>query len=226
MTSQSGAFAAGEGDAWFARNKERLLAFDAEGDLALRLLRLFHVKPKRALEVGCANGARLAALREEFGCEALGTDLSAAAVQDGRERFGLQLHTMGAGELDLPGTFELIVVHFVLHWIDREEIASVVQALDKHLAPGGLLLIGDFHPNAPGKVAYHHREDVELWTFKSDYPGLFLTRGNYVQLGQLSADHAEFEPRAGVAGSDRVAVWLLEKLDAHALGESVADAGE
>ena len=216
MTSQSGAFAAGEGDAWFARNRERLLAFDAQRDLALRLLRLFHVKPTRALEVGCANGARLDALRKEFGCEVIGTDLSAAAVQDGRERFGLELHTLGAGDLELPGTFDLIVVHFVLHWIDRDEITKVVRAIDRHLTPGGLLLIGDFHPDAPGKTAYHHREDIEMWTFKSDYPGLFLERGNYVQVGQLSADHAEFEPRAGVAGSDRIGVWLLEKLDANA----------
>lgn len=204
-------FATGEGDAWFERRREWLLSFDAARDLPLRLLRLFGARPRRALEVGAANGPRLSALRREFGSEVVGVDLSAAAVADGRERYGLDLRVQAAHELSLEGRFDLVIVNFVLHWVARERLEAAVVAIDAQLEPGGLLLLGDFHPDEPTAVPYHHRTDVELFTHKRDYTGPFLLRGDYRLIGFLSGDHAELEPRSGVASAERVGLWLLEK---------------
>ncbi len=208
---QGQVFAAGEGNAWFARNREHLLAFNREEDLPLRLLRLFQVRPRRTLEIGCSNGARLNALKQEFGAQVVGVDLSEEATQDGRARYGLDLRVQAAHKVNVAGPFDLVIVHFVLHWIDRSELDEVIQCIDQQVASGGLLLIGDFCPDRPTRVRYHHLEADELWTYKENYPTRFLDLGKYVQVGQLTGDHREFTPCTGVESAERIGNWLLEK---------------
>ena len=210
-TFEASVFSEGEGDAWFQRNRERLLAFDPQRDMPLRLLRIYDAKPRRALELGAANGARLAALRDEFGSEVVGTELSAAAIADARERFGLELLDQAAESLSVSGTFDLVLLQFVLHWVSREGLDEAVRRVDAALEPGGLLLIGDFYPERPKDVPYHHRDDVQLYTHKRNYSKPFVALGHYTRIGFLSGSHALLEPRAGVPTDDRVGLWLLEK---------------
>ncbi len=210
-TFEASIFADGEGNAWFERNRERILAFDPASDMPLRMLRIYDAKPRRALAIGASNGARLAALRDEFGCEVVGTDLSSAAVADGRERYGVDLREQAAEALDIEGTFDLVTLQFVLCWVSREGLDEAVRRADAALEPGGLLLIGDFYPERPKDVPYHHRTDVQLYTHKRNYSKPFVALGHYQRIGFLSGSHSELEPRAGVQTDERVGLWLLEK---------------
>ena len=61
-----------EGDRWFARNRAALGAFDASADLALRLLELYNLRPQSVIEIGAANGFRLAAIERWSGARCVG----------------------------------------------------------------------------------------------------------------------------------------------------------
>jgi SAM-dependent methyltransferase len=201
----------GEGDAWFARNRARLEAFDPASDLPLSLLRSLGVRPRRVFEIGCANGFRLAALAAEFGCEVAGSDASAAAVVDARQRYGLELLHQDAAEALPQSASDLVILNFVLHWIPRARLAQLVESVTLALEPGGLLLIGDFDPDAEIDVPYHHLPGAGVMTYKRNYPALFEELGRFRTVGFLTADHATLEARAGVPSADRIGIWLLEK---------------
>lgn len=216
--SGGSAFLRGEGDAWFARNRARLESFDAADDLPLTLLRSFGAQPRRVFELGCANGFRLAAIADEFGSEVHGSDASAAAVADGRGRYGLELSCQDAADPLPEAAFDLVILNFVLHWIPRPHLAALVDSVARSLEPGGLLLIGDFDPDADIDVPYHHLPDAGVMTHKRNYAALFEETGALRMVGKLSGDHATLRPAAGVDSSDRIAVWLLEKHGPQGLG--------
>ena len=60
---QDRVFSDSEGDRWFARNRRALNAFDASADSA-RLLELYSLWSYSVLEIGAANGFRLAAIHQ------------------------------------------------------------------------------------------------------------------------------------------------------------------
>ncbi len=62
LVSQDQIFAASEGNQWFERNKVALARFDPETDFPIRLLQLYDLQPQRVLEIGAANGYRVAAI--------------------------------------------------------------------------------------------------------------------------------------------------------------------
>jgi SAM-dependent methyltransferase len=208
---QANIFWDSEGDAWFRRNRERLAGFDPADDITCQMLAQFGFAPKRVLEVGAANGFRLAALAEAYNCEVLGVDASALAVADGVGRYGLDLRQQAAERLDVPGTFDLVITHFLLHWISRDTLPQLVERITHATAPGGLLAIADFHPDASCDIPYHHLPDEDVMTYKRNYGALFEQTGAYRTIGMVTGDHSELKPRTGVSSEDRIAVWLLEK---------------
>src|SRR5258708_38226063 len=68
---QSDIFAESEGDNWLERNRA-LVGRDPVSEAIDHL----GLKPQRVLEIGCANGWRLAALRGKFDCEVHGVEPS------------------------------------------------------------------------------------------------------------------------------------------------------
>jgi len=100
----------------------------------------------RALDVGCATGALLAALRDR-GWEPSGVEVGRSMAAYGRERRGLLIH---AGSLEsarfAPASFELVhASHLVEHLVDP---ASFVDEARRVLVPGGLLALTT--PNVDG----------------------------------------------------------------------------
>ena len=87
--SQEELFESSEGDQWFERNREALDRFDPEADFPLRLIELYHLRPRNVLEVGAANGVRLAAIHQRFAARVVGVEPS------------VQAKTMGSGSFRL-----------------------------------------------------------------------------------------------------------------------------
>lgn len=169
--SQSDIFISGEGDAWFHRNKAKLGLKDPVNDL-LGLLPL--IRPKRVLEVGCANGWRLKKMQAKYGCRVSGIDTSADAVA---EAVASGLDDVCHGKFGsiqwLGGTFDMIVFGFCLYVTDPREWFKIVTEADRLLADGGYLVIHDFAPlPTPHAVKYEHKEGAlsyhidfaSLWT--------------------------------------------------------------
>ncbi len=209
---QRDTFVASEADRWFDRNATALATRGVEEDLPLRLLELYRIRPRRVLEIGAANGWRLAALSARFSPErCVAVEPSAHAIAAGRATFpAVEFHAGHASATGLDQSFDLVIVHYVLHWLDRGELLSAVAEVDRRVSDGGYLLIGDFCPAIPTRVPYHHRPDLELYTWKQRYADIWLASGIYRPVGTLTNHHADgLDPAP--AERDRGAVWLLQK---------------
>ena len=206
MIDQNKVFCDGEGNAWWHRNRDYLNSAEAiERDWPLKLLERNDLKPKRVLEVGCANGWRLKEVVRRYGARCAGFDASAVAVAEGKgtpdKEPGVHLWVGDAvdGSNYHAGYqgYDLVIVNFVLHWVDRGSLLGVVRNVDDALGMGGHLIIGDFWPgvwpHAFLKRRYHHRQDVEVWTYKADYAALFRATGMYRGIDQQIIDYATGE---------------------------------
>lgn len=205
-------FAQTEGDRWFERNRASLTSCDVEHDFPLRLIELYSLRPRSVLEIGASNGFRVAALAARGVRDAVAVEASAAAIRDGAARFpDVQFIRATADAIPLHRTFELVIVNFVLHWVDRTRLLTSVGEIDRLVADGGYLLLGDFHPARPTRVPYHHLPDQAVYTYKQAYGIVFRASGLYQPIAMLSGDHTGHELRANVPEDDRVATWLLRK---------------
>jgi SAM-dependent methyltransferase len=100
----------------------------------------------RALDVGCATGALLAALRDA-GWEARGVEISEAQARYGEGRYGLPIF---AGTLEAAAfpaaSFDLVHASHLIEHLNSP--ASFLDEAARILAPGGLLALTT--PNADG----------------------------------------------------------------------------
>ncbi len=209
---QDRVFSDSEGDRWFERNRRALNAFDASADLPLKLIRLYGLTPERVLEIGAANGFRLAAIHQRTGAETVAVEPSAQAVLNGKASFPFITFIRGtASTVPLRESFDLVIVNFVFHWIDRQSLLRAVAEVDRLVSDSGYLLIGDFYPANQLQVRYHHLESEEVYTYKQNYAATFLASGLYHPVSFLTAHHATKELQARVAEHERIGAWLLRK---------------
>ncbi|WP_226799020.1 hypothetical protein [Aeromonas simiae] len=82
---QKNVFMSQEGNEWYERNKSAILGKTLERDPIFKALAYLGCKPTRILEIGCANGwrlAQLAQLAEHYGACCYGVAPSASGIQD------------------------------------------------------------------------------------------------------------------------------------------------
>lgn len=218
MVDQTAMFQEGEGDAWFRRNLDALSSPRAD-DPALSLAKEVIGGPGARIgsvcEFGCANGWRLAALSDSLAPDAriAGFDVSAEAIRDGQHKWPhLDLRVGVADEPPFDGRFDLVIVNFVLHWIDRDRLARTIVAIDESIGDGGFLILSDFLPSTPCKTRYHHLPDSEVYTYKQDYRTIFEALGSYREIQSRIFGHGrEGAGDAGVTDADRAVCALLQK---------------
>lgn len=216
---QDDVFLAGEGDAWFQRNREALGATAAlRHDWPLALIGQLDAAQRAGIgsvvELGCSNGWRLARLRQTLPARMVGVDASAEAVADGHARYpGLALRQGGLAEVPLQEQFDLTIVNFVLHWIDRSTLARCVAEIDRVTRDGGLLVLGDFLPDYPQRRAYHHRSPEErVFTYKQDYARIFEAMGTWREIARVTFDHGNVGDQIKTAASgSRSVCSVLQK---------------
>jgi len=208
---QDALFSQDEGDAWFQRNRH---LYYAERDPILRTLIFQKIHPRAVLEIGASSGARLAEIQQRYQAKAVAVEPSEAAVAEGQKSFPkIQFFISTAKSLPLPDeTYDCVIVNAVFHWIDRKSLLGSIAEIDRVLTPNGHLLIGDFAPYSPKKVRYHHRPDLEIYTFKQDYSAIFLATAGYILLSQQMIDHTSREPSPETGEYERFSISLLKKL--------------
>lgn len=215
-TDQARIFAEGEADRWFERNREVLRPVTGETDLPLRLIELYGLRPRSVIEIGAANGYRLASLVTRHGCRTVGVELSPKAIGDGRLRFpAVEFHQGDARDLPVDEQFDLVIVNFVFHWIDRASLLRAAAETDRVVADRGYLIIGDFYPRNLLRVRYHHLPQRQVFTYKQDYAALFTASGLYRPIALLTGSSGSGAPIPDVREDERAGTWLLQKqLDA------------
>ena len=200
-----------EGDNWYTRNKECLgKAFDIPGFL----LELYSIKPKKVLEIGASNGYRLAEIHKRYDCEVTAIEPSQKAVRQGQVKYPFVKFIRSTCEdCDLEEEFDLIIVNFVFHWINREDLYLCITKIDKMLDEGGWLIIGDFGTEYFFKREYHHLKNAGFYTWKMPYPELFIKSGRYLELAKLRFNHDTGKLSGSINIDDIGMVSLLRKQD-------------
>jgi ubiquinone/menaquinone biosynthesis C-methylase UbiE len=209
--NQSDVFLESEGDKWFERNQEAIHARSSfhEIETIKRVLRSFKDGIGDVLEIGCANGDKLYDLCTHLQSSGSGIDPSAAAIRDGRERYGdLNLSVGKTAELPFGDkSFGLVYFGFCLYLIDRDEVFKTVAEADRVLRNGGFLAIVDFDPKVRHKRAYHHRSG--LFSFKTSYADFFTSGGHYYLVAKDSFSIAT--DYFSIDSDERVSVSILYK---------------
>ena len=209
----------GEGDAWYARNARALSdASRIRADVTLSLVATIP-PPQSVLEIGCASGWRLDEIQRRYGSACCGVDVAQDAIAAGLERYpDLCLEVGRADYLPFQASaYDLVIFAFTLHWIERSKLAMVVAEADRVLALGGHLIVTDFLPNVPVKNRYHHREDIELWTYKQRYALCWQALGTYREIRRQLFDH-DTGALGDCAPSVRAAAVLLRKEEVYRCG--------
>jgi SAM-dependent methyltransferase len=202
-----------EGDRWFERNQMALNSFDAAADLPVKLIELYNLRPERVVEIGAANGFRLAAIRGRTGADVVAVEPSARAILNGKASFPFVAFVRGAASaVPLRESFDLVIVNFVFHWIDRANLLRSVAEVDRLVQDGGFLIIGDFHPANFLQVPYHHLKNENVRTYKQNYAATFIASGLYHPVCLLTGDHAEKALDATAGEDERIGAWLIRKV--------------
>lgn len=195
MTTQDQIFLEKEGDAWFQRNKD-FLGKPNKTDWPSHCIELLHQKEKirSVLELGCSNGYRLAALQTKLkdAKRFVGIEASAQAIADGTKKYPNVEFIRGTlSHLPIQEKFDLVIVNFVLHWVDRSALSHSIAEIDRVTCNGGILILGDFLPDFQQRRRYHHLLDKEVYTYKQDYSKIFEALGLYKEFLRISFDHGD-----------------------------------
>lgn len=217
MTNQDTIFLETEADQWFKRNQ---VSLNPEGSannsdkMPLFLLGKHpKVRPSSVLEIGCANGWRLEEIRKIYGCSCTGIEPSAGAVEEGKKFFPQVSFDRGLAS-KLPyedSTFDLVIVNFVFHWVSRDQILRSIAEADRVLADQGHLLIGDFCPDKPCKRRYHHLPKQEVFTYKQNYPEIFLSTKIYDVVEEIKYERKREDSPADDKNNEKRSCVLLRK---------------
>jgi ubiquinone/menaquinone biosynthesis C-methylase UbiE len=167
---QSEIMLAGEGDEWFKRNEANLGKFDPVS----AVIEGHKIEPKSVLEIGCANGWRLAKLGKQYGCRVAGIDPSKAAML-ASTLVPMMQATAEALPFE-PQSFDMVIYGFCLYLTDPVDWMKIAAEGDRVLKPGGHLIIHDFFMRhaEPFAVRYKHRDDSVLsyhYAFKRLWSG-------------------------------------------------------
>lgn len=174
---QDEVFAQGEGDRYHERNRLKYITM-IDNDPVLLVLKASGIQPQHVLEIGCATGWRLEEIRKRYGARCLGIDPSDKAIEEGRALYNVPLMAGLLEDMYLnTADYDLIVLSFVLHWVDRAKLLKMLAEIDRMLKADGCLAISDFMPLWPTKVPYRHREGI--WTYKARYDDILRATGCY-----------------------------------------------
>jgi ubiquinone/menaquinone biosynthesis C-methylase UbiE len=151
-------FLRSEGDAWIARNLDKLRSRKIDDDPVIKSIQKLSglASGAQLLEIGCASGQRLHWLEKQMGFKCMGVDPSAAAVAHARE-LGIEAVQGTADSLPYPSAaFDIVVFGFCLYLCDRGDLFKIATEADRVLKAPGWLIILDFFSESPIQTPYLH----------------------------------------------------------------------
>jgi len=188
-SNQKEIFLSGEGDSWFDRNKFLDIDDRINNDLILNEISRLEIKPKRILEVGCAEGWRLNELSKRYSCECVGFDPSSKAILIGRDLYPNVRLEVGTADIisEEDESVDLLIIGFCLYLCDRNDLFSIAREVDRVLENKGLIIILDFYSEIPYKNKYTHKDGI--YAFKMDYASMFKWNPFYSVVSTVISSH-------------------------------------
>ncbi|ELM3615280.1 class I SAM-dependent methyltransferase [Aeromonas sobria] len=186
---QKNIFMKEEADAWYERNKFYINEKSVENDPIFMALQSIDCKPRRILEIGCANGWRLAQLAKCYGADCYGIDPSTMAIQDGCQRYPELKLSVGTADC-LPDIepVDLIIFGFCLYLCDPQDLFKIAANSDELLSDKGNMAIFDFCPPTGNyRNEYQHHENV--FSYKMNYGNMFCWNPSYYRLFEHTQHH-------------------------------------
>lgn len=172
---QKYAFLEGEADAWLKRNADRIGNSDPVSDLIAEK----GLHPANVLEIGCANGWRLARLRDKYQCRVAGVDpgreacLKAAAI-------GVPALQTTASCLPMhPKAFDMVIYGFCLYVTDPGDWFHIVAEGDSVLQDGGHVVIHDFGDVFKSSYARHYEHRAGIMAYHVDFARFWMVHPLY-----------------------------------------------
>jgi SAM-dependent methyltransferase len=160
MKTQAEIFLHDEGNAWLERNRAKL----GEHDMVSHAMEQLNIRPRLAVEIGSANGWRLANIREKYGCDVIGVEPSRIGCDESRARGILTYQAAADHPMVPPGSADLLIYGFCLYLADPEDWFRIVMQGDRILKLGGHLIIHDFAAvDYPFARPYKHCEGVTAY---------------------------------------------------------------
>lgn len=177
-------WANGVGDDWYYRNKDMLGNRDLASDAIKHLMEANKSRPEHILEVGASNGWRLKKLKDQYGCEVRGIDISIAAIRNAVDG----IHIDHAYAHDLPyedKSFDVVIFGFCLCFISPEDWLPIVSESNRVLRNGGLIVLYDFMGTRFVKrrlnniMADKKLEERPVYLYNFDWPSLWISHPSY-----------------------------------------------
>jgi SAM-dependent methyltransferase len=176
------------------------------------LKRIQSVSPSgRYLEIGCGEGASLAAARDA-GYEVTGIDLAANAIRFAQEKYSLDARCVRLEDLREPdGAFDVVYTYHTIEHVT--DLRSFLDHASRLLKPGGWLFVGTENPEALYHVSYAwlHRlagRPVPLNSSSSEHT--FLLSPRFVR-----AQFPAFGLRPARVRAYEVWPWVRNRISAH-----------
>lgn len=187
---QSDVFKAGEGDAWYTRNKDKRTAKGAM--IISDLIQKYTNDPKFIYEVGCADGWMIKQFGTHFKCKTGGIDPSRTAIDNAVRWETDNVYYGNATKLRGAEGCDVLIYGFCLYLCDPEDYFAIVQEGDRVLKDGGYLIIHDFDSRYtyPLRVPYKHKEGV--WSHHVSFEYLWAGHPWYTILEQRTHNGESF----------------------------------
>lgn len=196
-------FSQNDGDAWWRRNSEKV---GLGVDPVIQAIKDHDIFPKKVFEIGCANGWRLKLLREQFGCECWGCDISHEAIAANVDKENRVYWREATRLKQIPQGFDMVIYGFCLYVCDPKDLFRIANEGDRILKNEGHLVIHDFLPEHPHSRIYRH--DPDLRSNKMDYAKLWLANPAYSLVSRRVYPHEHGEE---ITEDTRTAVTILRK---------------
>ena len=215
--NQKQAFISGEGDCWYERNSHLDIEKRVRNDLILKEINRLNIKIESCLEIGCAEGWRLAEIYRIYNCNCFGIEPSKKAIDQGSSVYPMLNLEQGTADA-LPyqdGSMSLVIVGFCLYLCDRNELFRIANEIDRVLSDDGVLMILDFYTETPYRNEYSHLEGVS--SFKMDYSKMFSWNPNYQLISKCVSDHSN--NKIVIDKNERISLCSLRKSTQDAYSE-------
>jgi len=147
-------------------------------DTAHQSISKFVKGPKAILDIGCAFGASIYALKDKFlQAKFYGIDPGKESIEIANKNLKSERIQFKNGfSHQLPyedNTFDVIIFSMVLQWIPRIHLIQTISEVDRVLKKGGIVYIQEFLTNKP--VTSQSKHDEEIYIFKDDYASFFTS---------------------------------------------------